>query len=351
MSSHAALLALGGTPACAGTTRWLSTPWPWAWDHPRVRGDHSSHLITVMRWDEWSPRTRGPRDQVACVDPELGSTPACAGATRIPPGTCSPAREHPRVRGDHSDERIGPAGGDAPSGTTPACAGTTKSRKRVVFVRRDHPRVRGDHLPRGCSSPPPAGPPPRARGPRHHPPRPGSPPGTTPACAGTTGDACHHGAHDQDHPRVRGDHRPHHQVVATRRGTTPACAGTTDRSKQTSSWVRDHPRVRGDHSEGVTRGSPAGGPPPRARGPPGPARRIRRRPGTTPACAGTTSTGATPRCRSRDHPRVRGDHSEFRISETSASGPPLRARGPPPPRWMTHVTHGTTPACAGTTSP
>ncbi len=91
-------------------------------------------------------------------------------------------------------------------GTTPACAGTTASDDDITALLRDHPRVRGDHDPATALALVLAGPPPRARGPHGDMTTATHLDGTTPACAGTTGQAAGVLTAPGDHPRVRGDH-------------------------------------------------------------------------------------------------------------------------------------------------
>ncbi len=273
-----------------------------------------------------------------------------------------------------------------------------------------HPRVHGEHGPeQGCAYAN-AGPPPRARGPlagrhgaalaRGPPPRARGPRldrrtrdvdrGTTPACAGTAGAGRVRRSCRWDHPRVCGDHPCYHELLdepggpsprargpreitahaGLGTGTTPACAGTTRRGSAAPPSGRDHPRVRGDHRTMAWMCGCQPGPPPRARGPRLPLGRQQGPAGTTPACAGTTSSPSTWTARPEDHPRVRGDHvHRHRGVETvsgttpacagttipravmtvSSPGPPPRARGPRPRDGPRGAGPGTTPACAGTT--
>ncbi len=113
-----------------------------------------------------------------------------------------------------------------------------------------------------------------------------------------------------------------------RPGTTPACAGTT------------HPACRGLAMLG---------PPPRERGPPAAVTKRGLKHGTTPACAGTTSPGSRHTRPPWDHPRVRGDHQVTADTNGAVQGPPPRARGPHSSQLTRSMPSGTTPACAGTT--
>ena len=133
------------------------------------------------------------------------------------------------------------------NGITPACAGTTKVFKKVRRPARDHPRMCGDHsLDYRCRSYF-LGSPPHVRGPRYMSPLNRALPGITPACAGTTSSHWKQSSSVRDHPRMCGDHfenayhiinyggsPPHvrgpHRSSNSRPdtlGITPACAGTT----------------------------------------------------------------------------------------------------------------------------
>ncbi len=316
----------GTTPACAGTTVRASPHHLTAWDHPRVRGDHNSSAIHCTHQGGPPPRARGPRWAGPPMWPHAGTTPACAGTTIRSGAPSCGDRDHPRVRGDHRTEAISASDRPGPpprargppailtalraeGGTTPACAGTTRGPAAACRPQGDHPRVRGDHRNTPATSAWAAGPPPRARGP--------------PA---------------RGRPAAGGD------------GTTPACAGTTGQVLAPLAAVGDHPRVRGDHLPDRLQHLLALGPPPRARGPPGDHRRPVVGQGTTPACAGTTRIGTIWVPGMGDHPRVRGDHLHRHPLKEGLMGPPPRARGPRTRRCRRSGFRGTTPACAGTTN-
>ena len=214
------------------------------------------------------------------------------------------------------------------------------------------------------------GSPPRARGrlvvdrQERHPHR------LTPACAGTTAAMVLSLSEDGAHPRVRGDDaaltgrlswregsppraRGRHDLgadVRRRDGLTPACAGTTSRHRRHRSGTGAHPRVRGDDSRSTRLPPWPPGSPPRARGRPPLRRGTGRTPGLTPACAGTTVTGAPGVGPSGAHPRVRGDDADADPLAGAVQGSPPRARGRHRPRWPRRRVPGLTPACAGTTA-
>ncbi len=112
---------------------------------------------------------------------------------------------------------------------------------------------------------------------------------------------------------------------------------------------RDHPRLRGDHSDVTTTGWRRPGSSPPARGPPGRPRRRSLRTRIIPACAGTTvSLPARDRER-RDHSRLRGDHCFWRVFAVFLTGSSPPARGPLAGRQFSLGKSGIIPACAGTT--
>ena len=276
--------APGNTPACAGITAAPSRGCSPSPEHPRVRGDHHFGALTRTAIDGTPPRARGsPRTRFGSSR-RTRNTPACAGITHGPAPGGRTRGEHPRVRGDHfrgAECQLDLAGtpprarGSRSSNTrwptrpwnTPACAGITPPVALHGGTAREHPRVRGDHTsttrrtgsPRG--TPPRArdhyfslftngegqGTPPRARGSPENLPTHLYPTGNTPACAGITCREAPRRSPHPEHPRVRGDHvdavfrsvpgdgtppraRGSHRAgraAGAARGNTPACAGIT----------------------------------------------------------------------------------------------------------------------------
>ncbi len=416
------------TPACAGTTPTPCRPAAMEGEHPRVCGDDSSTLAVLRRDRGAPPRVRG-RPQHRASDARLrGSTPACAGTTRDV--TSPPARlwEHPRVCGDDVSEedaaklrkgapprvRGRPAGavrwaaavrehprvcGDddrgrtvsqlrggapprvrgrhrlkrrvgLPQGSTPACAGTTPPCRSASCWTPEHPRVCGDDDYNDVAARIVEGAPPRVRGRLVQAPRVLAEDRSTPACAGTTTRGAARRRSRGEHPRVCGDDRINSPSRATHPGapprvrgrhpvprggrsrprSTPACAGTTRSRSKAGSSRSEHPRVCGDDlAEAITaavdvgapprvRGRPAGGQPPQDAG------------GSTPACAGTTRSGGECPVAPPEHPRVCGDDGGPEYNRVSPYGAPPRVRGRPPGGQPQLTGGGSTPACAGTTS-
>src|SRR5680860_1191821 len=154
-------LAVGSTPACAGTTcdtcRWL----PGRSEHPRTRGDD----WRGVGFDCWHhgapPRVRGRPICRNGLYALLRSTPACAGTTSAVTSFDLTGTEHPRVCGDdgakdHTKRGLegapprvrgrppSPFGPSSVKRSTPACAGTTRPRPRCRSSDTEHPRVCGD---------------------------------------------------------------------------------------------------------------------------------------------------------------------------------------------------------------
>ena len=152
----------GIIPACAGSTR-RHRAWHRALrDHPRMRGEHQNLGQAFDSLAGSSPHARGAQrlERIACLVP--GIIPACAGSTRgCATGRWS-SRDHPRMRGEHCfavsasmlvSESSPHARGALSNvisnvvawGIIPACAGSTTCRPRARPPSRDHPRMRGEH--------------------------------------------------------------------------------------------------------------------------------------------------------------------------------------------------------------
>ena len=213
----------GIIPAYAGTTAATPPPARRAWDHPRLRGDHSTTCAPSGNDQGSSPPTRGPRSNVTDGSSVAGIIPAYAGTTSPGSTSCTSPGDHPRLRGDHvSKDAIVRAGqGSSPptrgprgvrqslrrvGGIIPAYAGTTIREATRTRYAGDHPRLRGDHSSRFSARETPSGSSPPTRGPRNRHPFQGLRPGIIPAYAGTTIYLQLIPIFVRDHPRLRGDH-------------------------------------------------------------------------------------------------------------------------------------------------
>ena len=257
--------------------------------------------------------------------PRIGITPACAGNRVILASTCTPQRDHPRLRGEqHTTGGCGvPPMGSPPLargtglsashvaagvGITPACAGNSLLEGDNDTADWDHPRLRGEQAVNVCCAVVEAGSPPLARG-------------TvlihicnfrqlriTPACAGNSGVQCNQIADAGDHPRLRGEQTVFSALCRRKMGSpplargtvgggcasvaesgiTPACAGNSAYLVAVLHGIWDHPRLRGEQVQRIVCPRPKQGSPPLARGTVCGRGECGEVDGITPACAGNS---------------------------------------------------------------
>ena len=257
----------------------------------------------------------------------------------------------------------------AAQGIIPACAGSTTFHHILMSFPRDHPRMRGEHIKAMATMNSAKGSSPHARGALIIVFSPRVDEGIIPACAGSTLGGSHGKVHQEDHPRMRGEHvlrghrevgrvgsSPHARGAPVRHvgrdlvaGIIPACAGSTAGSRRGRTAPRDHPRMRGEHPSGSTYSPREQGSSPHARG------ALRRgvgvdgRRGIIPACAGSTSSAVTRLSMVGDHPRMRGEHCASRGGQCGAKGSSPHARGAPDQSGVRYAKPGIIPACAGST--
>ena len=217
-----------------------------------------------------SPPARGAPNRSPTATSRTRIIPACAGSTEG--WRCEYATawgSSPPARG----ARMAMARFVAVYRIIPACAGSTWRRRSALPTARDHPRLRGEHtgvtlaseVDRG-SSPPARGAQPRQR----HQGRTGR---IIPACAGSTPGCAWRSGDWWDHPRLRGEHGEQLGHLIKRQGSSPpargapdghflpvwmdriipACAGSTSGAAVAGSRSRDHPRLRGEHESSRTR--------------------------------------------------------------------------------------------------
>ena len=111
------------------------------------------------------------------------------------------------------------------------------------------------------------------------------------------------------------------------RGIIPAYAGSTPSGGRLSCRSRDHPRVCGEHIDGNTSDGYHTGSSPRMRGALFVAVVDHEEFGIIPAYAGSTLDRPTKRCYVRDHPRVCGEHGVYSASPMRNAGSSPRMRG------------------------
>ena len=193
--------------------------------------------------------------------------------------------------------------------------------------------------------------------------------GITPACAGTTTSRSSRCTTSWDHPRVCGNHYPSAYPIVAGRGSpprvrepplparpeaasrriTPACAGTTRSALSSQYRTRDHPRVCGNHLARSQKRYRRLGSPPRVREPRDKTMVSVEQVRITPACAGTTRGRGNCAHFGRDHPRVCGNHKLRIWTNWRRTGSPPRVREPHKISFLERCAVGITPACAGTT--
>ena len=172
-------------------------------DHPRIRGEHSYRRTLRGRRRGSSPHTRGARITKVVSWVAQRIIPAYAGSTPFLEGFLLPAKDHPRIRGEHVrkgaaySEALGSSphtrgahdgsgGGVFACGIIPAYAGSTGYSIPAAATPSDHPRIRGEHVDGQESSFQGDGSSPHTRGALSNERNPNANPGIIPAYAGST---------------------------------------------------------------------------------------------------------------------------------------------------------------------
>ena len=152
----------GIIPACAGNTVWVFSRVSCWWDHPRMRGEHPQSIQKIDTPTGSSPHARGTLHHSKGYRIVIGIIPACAGNTVSGSAMAKTMRDHPRMRGEHllwcvtvcgglgssphaRGTRWGCEGVGCVGGIIPACAGNTVRSAAWRRPARDHPRMRGEH--------------------------------------------------------------------------------------------------------------------------------------------------------------------------------------------------------------
>ena len=151
-------------PAYAGSTSTLTLRPCSRRDHPRIRGEHPLHRRRRQPRSGSSPHTRGAPSRALRSLGRRGIIPAYAGSTNPSPHRKETVWDHPRIRGEHSSLGSGAGVGVGSSPHTrgapitlqqdqvldriiPAYAGSTRTKRRPRRSSPDHPRIRGEHCP------------------------------------------------------------------------------------------------------------------------------------------------------------------------------------------------------------
>ena len=91
----------GIIPAYAGNTYYSRCEKTFPRDHPRVCGEHTAILKSLIVIEGSSPRMRGTPYQLITMPIYIGIIPAYAGNTCLLPVHTAICRDHPRVCGEH----------------------------------------------------------------------------------------------------------------------------------------------------------------------------------------------------------------------------------------------------------
>ena len=190
-----------------------------------------------------------------------------------------------------------------------------------------------------------------------------------PAYAGSTLARLMSMVRSMDHPRIRGEHlassslhilmhgsSPHtrgapvgkvvHSVLSR---IIPAYAGSTRCRGMGHVCTRDHPRIRGEHSCIFAFRPARVGSSPHTRGALREEQRAVQERGIIPAYAGSTSPASRPFGSPQDHPRIRGEHLSHCSSLSSLEGSSPHTRGARIPQHGQRPRQGIIPAYAGST--
>ena len=136
------VVSTGIIPAYAGNTMSAVSCIRWAWDHPRVCGEHNSARFFDISNLGSSPRMRGTPIASVLALSHLGIIPAYAGNTRGLPKKRILFRDHPRVCGEHLPDTLTTS---KPEGSSPRMRGTQRMVNDGRIGQGDHPRVCGEH--------------------------------------------------------------------------------------------------------------------------------------------------------------------------------------------------------------
>ena len=350
-------------------------------------GEHDTTCTRSPRDTGSSPHVRGAHSTRPSAHCRTGIIPACAGSTLKVSGRLRFAWDYPRMCGEHivanrncgsvqgssphvRGARAGRARPAGPSGIIPACAGSTPRRRTGTGKEWDHPRMCGEHYGDSDFVNELEGSSPHVRGARAGRARPAGPSGIIPACAGSTPRRRTGTGKEWDHPRMCGEHYGDSDFVNELEGSSPhvrgarfiksatqdavgiipACAGSTVPAGRISPSCRDHPRMCGEHQTDFTCSVRRRGSSPHVRGAPRRSRPARAVVGIIPACAGSTGHSRFRVLLIRDHPRMCGEHRSLTDSLSPARGSSPHVRGALAPAWTRMTNHGIIPACAGSTS-
>ena len=243
--------AAGIIPAYAGSTERVSLMETLSPDHPRIRGEHVSVQFPKGKVGGSSPHTRGARVHALMAPRGLRIIPAYAGSTFPFVSVRGLSPDHPRIRGEHTQYILSVI---FVSGSSPHTRGAQRYPRNRQAERRDHPRIRGEHHRLGCAGDFGRGSSPHTRGARLRRPGTVPRRLDHPRIRGEHdqllgGDDEGRGSS----PHTRGALR-FGGVEIDAPGIIPAYAGSTPRRSGPLFRGADHPRIRGEHSKTASNG-------------------------------------------------------------------------------------------------
>ena len=172
-------------------------------------------------------------------------------------------------------------------------------------------------------------------------------PGIIPACAGSTLTLAVSRSRARDHPRMCGEHLHAFEHILRDEGSSPhvrgalnsgvenkpplgiipACAGSTYGLASICSKTRDHPRMCGEHNSILIVGGTYPGSSPHVRGARHELCHGSFWSGIIPACAGSTCLVPSLSLLPRDHPRMCGEHPCCNTTNNRVPGSSPHVRG------------------------
>ena len=356
----------GLIPAHAGKTPRASACRGRSRAHPRSRGENRYLVNRRLRRRGSSPLTRGKRERHLASRLDNGLIPAHAGKTHVSRPEQSPARAHPRSRGENdatqkfADTLKGSSpltrgkhtpreASRAPVRLIPAHAGKTGSPMQRSVSRRAHPRSRGENrvpMSAGCA---PVGSSPLTRGKPLRGDDPQLRVRLIPAHAGKTSLPAFCPMLGRAHPRSRGENVLPSPSVPPDAGSSPLTRGKHLGDCAGQRRLVAHPRSRGENCEPLLDEWEIGGSSPLTRGKREPGAPMARSEGLIPAHAGKTVIPFSPLTCIMAHPRSRGENIETFGGASSLSGSSPLTRGKPGCTMRRARCIGLIPAHAGKT--
>ena len=142
-----------------------------------------------------------------------------------------------------------------------------------------------------------------------------------------------------------------HELTTCVGGIIPAYAGNTTNFVACQNRSRDHPRICGEHIVNKGEDVTDRGSSPHMRGTRLPCKLLSVGNGIIPAYAGNTTSMSRSRRSPQDHPRICGEHTLSGIAERTGLGSSPHMRGTPQARTAREDRLGIIPAYAGNTKP